>query len=106
LALAATALLLWQIDAIHPALAWFVAISVITFLAFAYDKMMAKMGRGRMPEAVLLGMAAIGGSPGALLAMPVLRHKTAKQSFRLAFWAIVVLQLVALGVYVGLNLRQ
>ncbi len=106
MALAVTVLLLWQLDAIHPALAWLVAISVITFLVFAYDKGMAKMGRGRVPEAVLLGLAAIGGSPGALVAMPVLRHKTAKQSFRLACWAIVVLQLVALGVYVGLNLKQ
>lgn len=43
---------------------------------------------------------------GALAAMLLLRHKTAKQSFRLAFWAIVVLQLVAVGAYVGLTLKR
>ena len=106
LALVACALLVWQLEAIHPLVAWLVAISVITFLVFGYDKLMAKLSRGRVPEAVLLGLAAIGGSPGALVAMPVWRHKTAKQSFRLAFWAIVVVQLLAVGVYVGLGLRQ
>ncbi|MFH1086199.1 MAG: DUF1294 domain-containing protein [Chloroflexota bacterium] len=104
LALVASALLIWQLEAIRPWVAWLIAVSLITFLVFGYDKLMARLGRGRVPEAVLLGLAAIGGSLGALAAMPVWRHKTAKQSFRVAFWAIVVVQLVALGVYVGLRL--
>jgi len=94
------------VEMIHPLLAWLAAISIITFLVFAYDKLMARLGRGRVPEALLFGLAAVGGSLGALAAMTLLRHKTAKRSFRRVFWTIVVLQLVALGLYVGLRLPQ
>jgi len=106
LALAVMGLLLWQIEAISPLLAWLLAISAIAFLVYAYDKLTAKLGRGRVPELVLLALAAIGGSPGALLAMLLLRHKTAKPSFRLPFWVIVVLQLLIVGIYLGLTLRK
>jgi uncharacterized membrane protein YsdA (DUF1294 family) len=41
-------------------------------------------------------MALIGGSPGALIAQQVLRHKTAKRSFQLTYWGIVVAQVAVL----------
>lgn len=34
-----------------------------------------------MPEARLLGLAAVGGTPGALLARRLFRHKTGEQPF-------------------------
>jgi uncharacterized membrane protein YsdA (DUF1294 family) len=45
-------------------------------------------------------LSAIGGSPAALLAMWLFRHKTIKASFRILFWAIVVLQL-CLSAYIA-----
>ena len=74
-------------------LAWFLALSVATFLLFGFDKALARFHRNRVPERVLLGLAFLGGSPGALLAMRIFRHKTIKRSFRIGFWVVVGIQI-------------
>ena len=65
-------------------LAWVVGASLATLAAFGWDKSAARRGATRVPERVLLGLSLVGGSPGALVAMPLFRHKTVKGSFRLA----------------------
>lgn len=72
---------------------WAVTSSVATYGIYRYDKAQSENGLGRVPEAVLLALAAVGGSAGALLGMHVpTRHKTAKPRFQLVFWLIVALQ--------------
>jgi uncharacterized membrane protein YsdA (DUF1294 family) len=51
----------------------------------------------------MLGL--IGGWPGAIVAQQLLRHKTSKASFRLAFWATVVLNIAAFLLLVSLQGR-
>jgi uncharacterized membrane protein YsdA (DUF1294 family) len=81
----------WEILAAYLAVANFAA-----FVAFGWDKRRALRGGRRMPEAVLLGLAAAGGLAGAYAAMPLFRHKTQKRAFRwrlhaiLAAWAAAV----------------
>ena len=82
-------------------LAWLIAATVVTFLTYGYDKLIAGSGRTRVPEKVLLGLAFIGGTLGALAGMWLFRHKTAKESFRLKFWLVVAAQIVVLVVYFG-----
>ncbi len=78
--------------------AYLLSISLVTFLCYGFDKQQAKKGnRTRLPEALLHVCALIGGTPGAFLGQIVFRHKTAKRSFRLVFWLIVVLQCLTLG---------
>lgn len=96
---AAIAGLLWLGDFLSPLWAWLLAINAITFMVYAYDKVISKTERTRVPEVVLLGMAFIGGTAGAVLAMIFLRHKTAKRSFQLKFWGVVLLQVVLLVLY-------
>jgi len=50
----------------------------------------------RVPEAALQLLAALGGSPAALAAQQILRHKTLKRSFQVTFWCIVAGQVVLL----------
>ena len=69
-------------------LAWWLALNLATALLYGYDKAIAGGNRRRIPERTLLAFALVGGSPGALLAMRVFRHKTAKPSFRRAMAAI------------------
>ena len=52
-----------------------------------------------MPEAVLLGLALVGGTLGAGLGIFGLRHKSSKRSFLLGFAAVVLAQAVAAGVW-------
>jgi len=46
---------------------------------------------------MLLTIALLGGSPGALVARQRFRHKTRKQPFSTALYAVCVLQLVAVA---------
>ena len=85
----------------NPGIAWLLAVNVVTLLAFGYDKSIAGSKRQRVPEMVLLGLAFVGGTPGAILGMQWFRHKTAKTSFRRKFWLVVILQLVLLIGYWG-----
>lgn len=76
-------------------LAWWLALNLATMLLYGYDKAIAGGSRRRIPERTLLAFALIGGSPGALLAMRMFRHKTAKPSFRRAMAWVVAAQLAA-----------
>lgn len=68
---------------------WYAAISLVTFGVFALDKWMAKGEGRRVPEKLLHILEAIGGWPGAFVAMRTVRHKSRKKSFLLIFWLIV-----------------
>ena len=63
-------------------LGWWLALNVATMLVYGYDKAIAGGPRRRIPERTLLALALLGGSPGALLAMGLFRHKTVKVPFR------------------------
>jgi len=67
------------------------ALSVFAFFIYRSDKRRAETGEWRTPEATLHLVSLIGGWPGAFLAMRVYRHKTAKGSFQILFWLIVIL---------------
>lgn len=72
---------------------WLVLINLITYAAYAIDKRRARTLRlSRLPERWLHGLAALGGSPAAWLAMHRLRHKSAKDSFKLRLLLISGLQ--------------
>ena len=62
-------------------LVWLGTVSILSFLLFGWDKLMAKLGRSRIPEAALLGAAFLGGGTGALLGMLLFRHKIRKAPF-------------------------
>ena len=69
-------------------------INAITWALFAIDKRRATAGRSRerIAERTLLGWAALGGSPAAWHAISKLRHKSAKDSFKLPLLVISGLQ--------------
>ena len=77
------------------AIAYFLLVNIVAFIAFGVDKFKAKKIRSRIPEFTLLLLAAIGGSVGALLGMKVFRHKTLHNKFRFGVPVILVAQIVA-----------
>ena len=83
------ALILWSALAL-------LALNLFTMLRFWQDKKRAVAGERRIPEAHLLSLALVGGSPGALAARRLFRHKTRKQPFSTWLFLIVAIQAGAL----------
>ncbi len=73
---------------------YLVLINGLTFFLYWHDKRSSQIpGARRIPESTLLGAGFLGGTPAALVAQRLLRHKTRKTSFQLKFWAITFVQL-------------
>ena len=89
------ALVAWRWGFSPPVLPAYFLMSLIAFLAYAFDKSAAINARRRTSENTLHLIALAGGRPGALVAQQVLRHKTGKRRFIYAFWFTVVLNIVA-----------
>ena len=71
--------------------------SLVTFVAYGFDKRRAQNNGRRVPEKTLHLMALFGGWPGALIGQKVFRHKTQKVSFQIVFWLCVLLHLAITG---------
>lgn len=77
----------------------FLAMNLTALVFYGWDKRQASHRGPRIPETLLLGVAALGGSPGAIVGQLTFHHKTAKTAFQLAFWSIVLLQMLLLFCY-------
>ena len=75
---------------------YLVVLNLVSFAIMAADKGKAKRGTWRVPERILLGLAAVGGSPGVWLGMYVFRHKTRKRKFSLGVPVLLCLQVSVL----------
>jgi len=83
------------VSALGVAVGGYALASLLTFSLFALDKRQAERGRRRIPESRLHTLEFLGGWPGALLAMQVLRHKRRKPSYWLVTAAIAALHVAA-----------
>ena len=73
-------------------LAYLIIINAAAFILMLADKIKAKRGSWRIPEATLMGIAALGGSVGALAGMYTFRHKTKHIKFTLGSPLILAAQ--------------
>ena len=70
-------------------------INATAFILMLADKHKARKNLWRIPEAVLMGSALLGGSLGALLGMYTCRHKTKHLKFTLGIPVILAFQIIA-----------
>ena len=75
-------------------LLWLCVMSVITFFVMGSDKLRAKQGARRVPEARLFLLALLGGGVGGLLGMYAFRHKTRHLQFVIGFPLIAAAQIL------------
>ncbi len=68
-------------NSVQLLLTWLGVMSTLAFVLFGWDKHLARCRCRRIPEATLLGCAALGGSAGALAGMLFFHHKTRKPAF-------------------------
>ena len=74
-------------------LVYLLIINAVGFLFMFIDKQKAKKKKWRIPEATLMGIAAVGGSIGSLMGIYTLRHKTLHKKFNIGIPAILILQI-------------
>lgn len=74
-------------------------INAMAFMLMLIDKIKAKKKLWRIPERVLLGVSAIGGSLGGLIGMRLFRHKTKHPQFFVGIPVMLVIHIVALVIY-------
>ncbi len=72
---------------------YLILINIAAFVLYGADKYKAKKGAWRIPEKVLLGVAAIGGSVGAIAGMNYFHHKTRHGYFKYGLPVILLAQL-------------
>jgi uncharacterized membrane protein YsdA (DUF1294 family)/cold shock CspA family protein len=84
----------------------YVVMSLTCGLFYAHDKAAAQENEWRTPEGTLLMLGLVGGWPGAIVAQQMLRHKTSKVSFRVAFWLTVLVNVGAFIVFTTPLLRS
>lgn len=81
-------------------LLYLLLINAAGFLFMLADKQRARKKQWRIPEATLLGIAAMGGSIGSLLGMYAFRHKTRHPKFYIGIPVLLVMQLcLAIALY-------
>lgn len=73
---------------------YLLTINLMTFVTYGIDKYKARHKHWRVREASLLLLAVLGGSPAALLAMHLFRHKTQHNKFRYGVPAILIAQVL------------
>ena len=83
--------------------AYLLFINVIAFVLFAIDKNRALEHESRIPEAVLLWTARLGGGLGCALGMYGLHHKKKKPKFQMriplwiTLWMFIVIMFLIFG---------
>ena len=75
---------------------YLLVVTAVAFAVYGWDKLCAKRGVWRVPEKILLLLALLGGSVGAMAAMAIFRHKTRHLKFRYGVPLILILQIAGL----------
>ncbi len=75
-------------------LIYIIAINIISLILCGIDKRRAIVDKWRIPESVLLGISALGGSVGLLIGMYLFNHKIKKPKFYLSVPIMAALQAV------------
>ena len=73
---------------------YLIAVNAASFILMIVDKYKAKIKLWRIPEATLMGVAAIGGSLGALIGMYTVRHKTKHPKFTVGIPLLLIIHIL------------
>ena len=81
---------------------YIIGVNLVALCLYGIDKRRAMKAGWRIPEATLLGIAFIGGSLGAWVAMELFRHKTKHWKFKILVPLFFLMQVTGIG-YIIIN---
>jgi len=79
------------VSALWLVLLVYLLMSLAAIVAFTLDKAAAVRGERRIPERTLHAIEALGGWPGALIALDLVKHKRQKSSYLSVLYLIAAL---------------
>jgi len=81
---------------------YLIIINIVTAIVWIVDKVRARKHhrKHRISENTLMGLAAVGGSAGALLVMLLFCHKTRHQRFLFGIPALLIFHIILVGLIV------
>lgn len=79
---------------------YYIFINIVAFVLYGMDKAKAKKHKWRIPEKTLLGIAFLGGGPGAFLGMKIFHHKTKHTLFRILVPVAIVLHIIIIFIWI------
>jgi len=89
-----------ELSILYVVVGYLVIMQVVGAFITIKDKASATSNKWRIKESTLLLISAIGGSVGMLLIMKKIRHKTQKNKFMIGIPAIIIIQIILIGVIV------
>ncbi len=79
--------------------AYFIAVNIVAFLLYGYDKLAAQRAGPRIPELVLITLVLVLGFIGTEAGRRLFRHKTTDLPFRKMYWGAVGIEVILLLTY-------
>lgn len=79
-------------------------VNIVSFICYGIDKSKARRHKWRIPEATLIGLAAIGGGLGSWIGMKTFRHKTQHWKFRILVPLFLIAWIAGVGYLCYINL--
>lgn len=76
---------------------YFIALNLVTFVAFGQDKWAAQHKKERTAEMTFHLLGLFGAFPAIFFGRKIFRHKTQKQSYILTMWLFFAFQVMACG---------
>lgn len=89
------------LTAATPISYYLVVVNIVAFILYGKDKAKAMHHQWRIKEAVLIGIAFVGGAFGAFAGMIVFHHKTRKMKFRILVPIAIIIWLTLGGFLAG-----
>ena len=89
------------LTAATPISYYLVVVNIVAFILYGADKAKAMHHQWRIKEAVLIGIAFVGGAFGAFAGMIVFHHKTRKMKFRILVPIAIIIWLTLGGFLAG-----
>ena len=89
------------LTAATPISYYLVVVNIVAFILYGTDKAKAMHHQWRIKEAVLIGIAFVGGAFGAFAGMIVFHHKTRKMKFRILVPIAIIIWLTLGGFLAG-----
>lgn len=84
----------------------YASMSVLTFLFYGLDKVLALNNKRRISEDKLQMLALLGGWPGAYLGQQAFKHKVSKIVFMRKYWLYVGINIAVLSGYLVWRYQQ